>query len=118
VAWGIVQAKIPGLEAALASSSQPHHIDEADSNSDDNDGEQTPTAPQPADPTLSASDTAAEQVKQEVAAAEAADEFDYLAYAQDRAFFFWADMLSLGLVREEDFPAGVLEHVKKRIIGR
>jgi choline kinase len=44
------------------------------------------------------------------------DEFDYLAYAQDRALFFWADILSLGLIREDDLPPEIVEHVKKRMI--
>ena len=59
-----------------------------------------------------------QQVIQEFEADEAADEFDYLAYAQDRALFFWADILSLGLVKEQDFPEGMVEHIKKMMIGR
>ena len=47
---------------------------------------------------------------------EETDEFDYLAYAQDRAMFFWADLLSLNLVREEELPAALIQHIKPRII--
>ncbi|KAI1391958.1 kinase-like protein [Hypoxylon trugodes] len=39
--------------------------------------------------------------------AEAAEEFDYLAYAQDRAMFFLGDCVLLGLVRVEDLPEGI-----------
>ncbi|OAF63247.1 hypothetical protein VC83_00002 [Pseudogymnoascus destructans] len=40
------------------------------------------------------------------------DEFDYVAYAQDRAMFFWGDCVALGLVRLEDLPENVQEAVK------
>ncbi|PHH61034.1 hypothetical protein CDD81_856 [Ophiocordyceps australis] len=39
-------------------------------------------------------------------------EFDYLRYAQDRAFFFWGDLVHLGLVREEELPEGLAERLK------
>lgn len=29
-------------------------------------------------------------------------EFDYLGYAQERALFFWGDMISLGVMTEEE----------------
>ena len=38
--------------------------------------------------------------------------FDYLAYAQDRAMFFWGDCLQLGLVKEEELPEDLLVKVK------
>jgi choline kinase len=47
---------------------------------------------------------------------EVDDEFDYLSYAQDRALFFWADVLTMGLVREDELPAELLPQVKKRIL--
>lgn len=40
-------------------------------------------------------------------------EFDYLAYARDRAMFFWGDMLELGLVKEADLPADVARGAKR-----
>lgn len=39
-------------------------------------------------------------------------EFDYLAYAQDRAIFFWGDALQLGIVKREDLPSGLLQRIK------
>jgi choline kinase len=45
-----------------------------------------------------------------------ADEFDYLAYAQDRAMFFWADLVSLGFVRKDQLPPLLAEHVEARVI--
>lgn len=44
------------------------------------------------------------------------DGFDYLAYAQDRALFFWADVLSLGLIDEKELPSAMLEAIKPRVI--
>lgn len=40
-------------------------------------------------------------------------EFDYLAYAQDRALFLWGDLLELGLVKESELPAEVLKRAKR-----
>ena len=40
-------------------------------------------------------------------------EFDYLAYAQDRALFFWGDMLELGLVQEGELPSNVVTSAKR-----
>ncbi|KAL4873846.1 hypothetical protein BDV12DRAFT_54063 [Aspergillus spectabilis] len=80
VAWGIVQAKVPGLE--------------------DEDNTPTPTSPTP-------------PVDSDV---DDSDEFDYLAYAQDRAIFFWADLVSLGFVKKEKLPEGLAELIEQRMI--
>ena len=40
------------------------------------------------------------------------EEFDYLAYAQDRALFFWGDALQMGLVDEEELSADLLGRIK------
>lgn len=86
VAWGIVQAKVPGMEAGIA----------ADAGKDSN-GTVTPSEPK-----------GQEDVE--------ADGFDYLAYAQDRAMFFWADLLAMKLADEAKLPRELVEHVKTRII--
>jgi choline kinase len=44
---------------------------------------------------------------------QAEEEFDYLAYARDRAMFFWGDALSLGLVDEKELPEDVKSSVKR-----
>ncbi|OTA62794.1 kinase-like protein [Hypoxylon sp. EC38] len=64
IAWGVLQAKIPGEGAAP----------------EEEEGE--------------------------------AAEFDYLAYAQDRAMFLLGDCVKMGLVKEEDLPEGVRARVK------
>ena len=72
VAWGIVQAKIAGLEKELPEGGTTD-FEEAEI-----DG----------------------------------DEFDYLAYAQDRALFFWGDCVLLGLTTVEELPEGLRGRIK------
>lgn len=127
VAWGIVQAKVPGLEAAVAGTSTPvAHTSTTDPASDKNDKEAALNSDESTDdasttPTQGTVDVqqmlaATDQALQEVEVDEAADEFDYLAYAQDRALFFWADILAIGLIKEEELPMEMLEHIKRRIV--
>ncbi|KAG0651795.1 Choline kinase [Hyphodiscus hymeniophilus] len=40
------------------------------------------------------------------------DEFDYLAYAQDRAMFFWGDVVSLGIMKKEELPESLVQSMK------
>ncbi|CZT03306.1 related to choline kinase [Rhynchosporium agropyri] len=82
VAWGIVQAVVPGLEQKT----------EADAPSKD-----------------------APEVKEDGDKASEGDddeEFDYLRYAQDRALFFWGDVISLGIVDKADLPEELLKKIK------
>ncbi|RJE18345.1 Choline kinase [Aspergillus sclerotialis] len=95
IAWGIVQAKIPGMEEGIAQASQPA----------DNSNGSTPKAAE-----------AEAEAKSPVEEAIEEDGFDYLAYAQDRAMFFWADLLALNLADEKDLPPELVEVVKTRII--
>lgn len=96
VAWGIVQAKVPGMEEGIAADAATNgHQNGANGT----ESEGTPSTTPPPDTDV-----------------EETDEFDYLAYAQDRAMFFWADLLSLNLVREEELPAALIQHIKPRII--
>ncbi|EXJ83469.1 hypothetical protein A1O1_07092 [Capronia coronata CBS 617.96] len=40
------------------------------------------------------------------------EEFDYLAYAQERAMLFWGDCIQMGLVKEEELPENLRRRVK------
>ena len=40
------------------------------------------------------------------------EEFDYLGYAQERAMFFWGDVVGTGLVRKEDLPREIHDKLK------
>ncbi|KAE8442352.1 hypothetical protein EG329_003423 [Mollisiaceae sp. DMI_Dod_QoI] len=58
---------------------------------------------------------AGESTKEAEGLEDEEDEFDYLAYAQDRAMFFWGDIVGLGLVKKEELPEDVGE--KLRFVG-
>ncbi|KAI1778957.1 kinase-like protein [Hypoxylon cercidicola] len=70
VAWGVMQAKIPGFSDAVDVAA-PEEEEEAD-----------------------------------------AEEFDYLAYAQDRAMFFLGDCVRLGLLAEDELAPDVRAKLK------
>ncbi|KAJ6073742.1 uncharacterized protein N7446_001519 [Penicillium canescens] len=105
VAWGIVQAKVPGMEEGIAEmaaanghSENGQHEGNGNGNSNSSgNGHSEKTPPVDAD------------IDEE-------GDFDYLAYAQDRIMFFWSDLLALGLVKAEDLPAPMVEHIKSRLV--
>lgn len=112
VAWGIVQAKIPGLE---------------DDGKDDNDNDGVvnaghgtgtpPAAPvagsaEPPVPGKGKASRAGEEEEGKGSEELGVDEFDYLSYAQDRALFFWGDVVQLGLVKREDLPESLRMRLK------
>jgi choline kinase len=120
VAWGIVQAKVPEMEqpkprksktemlmgkvkAHLKPQSDPLGEDvlakQQESRMDRPEGREIEESHREGD--------------EETGEAEGeSEEFDYLAYAQDRAMFFWGDCLQLGLVKREDLPEELLAKVK------
>jgi choline kinase len=111
VAWGIVQAKVEGLEAldppipeqAIATTElteEPKTLN-GEPNHADQEVKQGPEGPLPED-----SPKEAENLDEEEA------EFDYLAYAQDRALFFWGDVVGLGIVAREELPQSLVERLK------
>ncbi|KAI4718691.1 kinase-like protein [Aureobasidium sp. EXF-10727] len=110
VAWGIVQAKVPGLPSAPSSTIPLSETPD----------ELTPTGEQPFSDPL---DAEAKQLQDDISDKrpdpneeddeQAEEEFDYLAYARDRAMFFWGDALSLGIVSEEELPKDVRDSVKR-----
>lgn len=118
VAWGIVQAKVEDMDDLLES--------QESNNADINDPEQLnvalesdPLNPEVVEMVKDAHDrrpegddigAKAKEGKEEEEGEE--EEFDYLAYAQERALFFWGDVLQLGLVKKEDLPADLLQKIK------
>lgn len=95
VAWGIVQAKIPQMSTPFPSSS----VQTLDSD---------PLSPEMASLAQDAHDKRPEEGGDE----EEEEEFDYLGYAQDRAMFFWGDVLQLGLVKREELSEELGGRVK------
>ena len=125
VAWGIVQAKIPSTDESSANrqAQGTPTADNADIAHEEgtmtpraSDSQMTETIPAVQD----ALERNSENLKSEGHAkgdnppeeAEEEEEFDYLAYAQERAMFFWGDVLQLGIVKEEDLPADLFAKVK------
>ena len=97
VAWGIVQAKVEIEEKDNNDLVDDQESENASSNDDDN---------------AAQGEKDGEDGKDEEADANEEEEFDYLAYAQERAYFFWGDVLQLGLVRKEDLPEELLSKIK------
>ncbi len=94
VAWGIVQAKVPGLEAAVDGGSKRPLLEN----------------PPPRQENQAASNGEAEEGNGDEA--EGDDAFDYLGYAQERAMFFWGDCILMGLVDEKDLPENLRRKAK------
>jgi choline kinase len=97
VAWGIVQAKIPGYTEPHAKSGGSGEGPEAQ--------DQAPASPV-------ASEGSATGSSGEGAGAGEDEEFDYLAYAHDRALFFWGDCVQMGLIQLEELPEGLRGRIK------
>ncbi|KAF6831799.1 choline kinase [Colletotrichum musicola] len=94
VAWGIIQAKVPGFETAEEKEQQEKQAQQE-----------------------AAAAAGDEDAKREVKAAaeaeeEAGEEFDNLSYAQERAFFFLGDCVLMGIVKKEDLPEDVQARLK------
>ncbi|KXL44749.1 MAG: hypothetical protein FE78DRAFT_420283 [Acidomyces sp. 'richmondensis'] len=99
VAWGIVQAKVPGLTEISATNNVSEH---EDYRKEDANGASE-------DPQIRAR-MAVESEKTLVDEQE--EEFDYLGYAQHRAMFFWGDAIQLGIVDPHELPANILAKIK------
>ena len=98
VAWGIVQAKVPGMD---------------DVPSSDNSLPTSPVVALDSD-TRNPEAAALAQDAQDKRPEEEEDdpEFDYLTYAHERAMFFWGDVVQLGFVKSEELPEGVRGKLK------
>ena len=122
VAWGIVQAKVPGMDAALearrnrtptksntaASGNTPTSSSSGtDGNSKKVEGGDEYEAGKDA-----AQETDALKMAEGGDEGEEEDEFDYLAYAQERALLFWGDALQQGIVSRDELPESLLKKVK------
>jgi len=110
VAWGIVQAKVPGMPEFDDSSpadnpeATPDHEEEAERKESDGHEELYRQL---------TSQQVEEHGPLEAAPEEMDVEFDYLGYAQHRAMSFWADAILMGFLKEEDLDEEVREKLKK-----
>ncbi|KAJ0123560.1 hypothetical protein J7T55_012025 [Diaporthe amygdali] len=93
VAWGIVQAKIPGyVEPPCDDSGEVEGASDTEA----------PASPAASDPGAGGS----------AAGGEEEEGFDYLSYAHERALFFWGDCVQMGLIKLEELPEGLRSRVK------
>lgn len=122
VAWGIVQADVPGLdgkgEEDSTSSTPPHSSTTILPNSDGSITEEPDkiangNVPHHDEDLKGTNRLARQHLDAEVQPAQGEnengdgeeteeEEFDYLGYARERALFFWGDVVSLGLVSKEE----------------
>jgi choline kinase len=113
VAWGIVQAKVAGMDEALDQLRAEKAKLEKDNESRDlGDNQRTLDRIESEEVAIKAEE---EQTPHPPHEHEMDDEeaFDYLAYAQDRAMFFWGDLLELGLVKDDELPKEVVFAAKR-----
>jgi choline kinase len=120
VAWGIVQAKVPEMEQPkprksktemLLGKVRAHLKPQSDPLGEEvRDKQLESRMDRPEGREIEESHREGDE---ETGDAEGeSEEFDYLAYAQDRAMFFWGDCLQLGLIKREDLPEELLAKVK------
>ena len=120
VAWGIVQAKVDGMDEALHAKKVANSHEDV-SGSKGASGEplagssyMTPESKKTAKDEEEKREEEAKEAPAEGAEADDEEEtgFDYLGYAQERAMFFWGDMLQMGLVENEELPEDVRAKAK------
>lgn len=122
-AWGIVQAHVPGLPdfdaedkkaktsesaAALESATTEMRAEaEAETEEDKKEGL---VSKEKAEETREAKTEGDEDA--DIFKSQDEEEFDYLAYAQDRAMFLWGDAIRMGLIKAEELPEEVRQSVR------
>ncbi|KAL8720460.1 MAG: hypothetical protein Q9225_002685 [Loekoesia sp. 1 TL-2023] len=105
VAWGIVQAKVPGMNEALEARKA---FGKKGSNPTPESDPLSPEMQQMAEDLKGKRPEDSQGGEDE----SGEDEFDYLGYARERAMFFWGDVLQMGLVKREELPEELRERVK------
>jgi len=117
VAWGIVQAKVPELDAVehgevTESVQRPDDKENGKPQLLDNSIKESQKGREGGNTEEMASADSAKDAEQPEGEDEEEEEFDYLAYAQDRAMFFWGDVVGLGLVKKEELPEKLVSQLK------
>ena len=117
VAWGVVQATIPDMEASIEHNRPTTAKDE---------DEPTTASTVPDEPTTTTTTTpgkrpegliaeallAGKSVSPEQAVKDNEGDFDYLGYAQERAMLFWGDLITFGFISKNDLPKDLLPKIK------
>jgi choline kinase len=123
VAWGIVQAHVPGLPDYDAED-KPVNTNEAAAELESATAGMRAEAAVEEEAEKSSGIVSQEkgdagvyanaQAEQDTDIFKSQDEeeFDYLAYAQDRAMFLWGDAIRMGIIKAEELPESVRQRVK------
>jgi choline kinase len=123
VAWGIVQAHVPGLpdfDAEEKKAEASKTAAELESATTEIRAEAEAVAKGDKETGIVGQEKADQNESAEMQAEENADifkaqdeeEFDYLAYAQDRAMFLWGDAIRMGIIKAEELPEDVRQRVR------
>jgi choline kinase len=123
VAWGIVQAHVPGLpdfeaeekrananeNAAELESATTEIRAEAEAEAEEEKGKGSVSEEKAED--KDGVNTEGDQ-DTDIYKSQDEEEFDYLAYAQDRAMFLWGDAIRMGMIQAEELPEDVRQRVR------
>ncbi|KAL8689840.1 MAG: hypothetical protein Q9218_004572 [Villophora microphyllina] len=112
-AWGIIQAKFPGMSEAL--DARKAHDESVGTPPATGQAGSDPLSPELQQMVIDVKEKRPEEASGGEGVGdgeEGEDEFDYLAYARERAMFFWGDMLRLGMVTREELPEELRGRVK------
>jgi choline kinase len=122
VAWGIVQAQVPGLpdfEAEEKRANANESAAELESATTEMRAEAEAVAKEEKKTGSVSREKVYEKEGAETGAEDAdifksqdEEEFDYLAYAQDRAMFLWGDAIRMGMIKAEELPEDVRQRVR------
>lgn len=121
VAWGIVQAHIPGMpdfeaEEKKASGKIGDIAEEVDNATAETKAEAEKKGKSGSVSQVEAEENDVDKTKAEQEAdlfkQEDEEEFDYLSYANDRVLFLWGDAIRMGIVKAEELPEELRERVK------
>lgn len=119
VAWGIMQANLPKdlareIDCSRGDELELKQTEVLPSNQLSVDPEEALIQGQPRDTVDKRLEIVEElEEKPEEETEGDAEDFDYLAYAHERALFFWGDVLQEGVVAEEELPEELRARVKK-----
>ena len=106
VAWGIMQAKVPELDVKSPEAA------EAENTYADRSVDSAHELNKRPEGLVAGALHNGETAKETEQLEDEEDPFDYLAYAQDRARFFWGDIVNLGLVKKKDLPEELVKCLK------
>lgn len=124
-AWGIVQAHVPGLPdfdaedkkantsesaAALESATTEMRAEAQAETETEEDRKEGLVSKEKAEENQDAKAEANKDA--DIFKSQDEEEFDYLAYSQDRAMFLWGDAIRMGLIKAEELPEEVRQRVK------